>query len=276
MTTSVNARPWTKAWPLTCAADVRLLGAGLGLLAVWSMVGLMFMWFLDDGAVGDADRRLSRWVEDNRTEMWNDLTNYGSMMSDTLTKVVLVAAFGGVMVVVWKRWHDAVFLGVAVIFESSVFVLTSFIVGRDRPPIEPLDSVPPSGSFPSGHTAAAVAFYGGLHVVTRWHTTSRRWRGATLTVGITVPLVVAASRTYRGMHHAIDVAAGAALGVATLVVVAWALRSGVAELDRGSRTGEVVYPAQTRRLSLVDESPALTDETDRSDHSERLDERIPV
>ena len=46
-------------------------------------------------------------------------------------------------------------------FEATVFLFASLIVERDRPPVEQLDSIPPSGSFPSGHTAAAVAFYGG-------------------------------------------------------------------------------------------------------------------
>ena len=131
------------------------------------------MAFLDDGPVGDADRDVARWLEDHRTPTWNTLTDYGSMLSDTLVKVILVAVVGGAMVIVWRRWHDGVFLAVVVSLEATVFVITSFIVDRDRPPVEQLDAIPPSGSFPSGHTGAAVAFYGGVFVVMCWHTRNR-------------------------------------------------------------------------------------------------------
>ena len=146
----------------------------------------------------------------SRTPTLNTLTHYGSMLSDTLVKVILVAVVGGAMVIVWRRWHDGVFLALAVIVEATVFVIASFIVDRDRPPVEQLDPPAPSGSFPSGHTAAAVAFYGGLFLVVCWHTPQparagglrrrRRRRAADRR-----PL---AGR--RGMHHPIDVVAGLA------------------------------------------------------------------
>ena len=81
----------------------------------WSVVGLVFMWVLDDGPVGDADRAAAEWLEDRRTPTINSLTHYGSMLSDTLVKVVLVAVVGGAMVLIWRRWHDGVFLALAVI-----------------------------------------------------------------------------------------------------------------------------------------------------------------
>ena len=141
------------------------------------------------------------------------------MMSDTLVKVALLAVVGTTMVVVWRRWHDGTFLALAVIVESTVFAVVQ-PDRRPRPPAgEQLDSIPPSGSFPSGHTAAAVAFYGGLYVVVRWHTRRRGVRALFLAIGIVVPLIVATSRVARGMHHLIDVIAGLALGVATLLVL---------------------------------------------------------
>ena len=45
--------------------------------------------------VGDADRGAAEWLEDHRTPTWNTLTHYGSMLSDTLVKVILVAVVGG-------------------------------------------------------------------------------------------------------------------------------------------------------------------------------------
>ena len=215
-----------------------LAKGGAVLLAVWTAVGLLYMTFLDDGAVGDADRDVARWLEDHRTPTWNSLTHYGSMLSDTLVKVTLVAVVGGAMVIVWRRWHDGVFLAVVVSLEAAVFVITSFIVDRDRPPVAQLDAIPPSGSFPSGHTGAAVAFYGGVFVIVCWHTRNRVVRSVFGFIAVVAPLIVGASRAYRGMHHPIDVAAGLLLGVASILVVRAAIAAGV-ERDRphGRRLG---------------------------------------
>ena len=164
---------WVRSWPLSRSTLVPLATNVALLLAVTSSVGLLFMWYLDQGPVGDADRAVAEWLEDHRTENLNTLTHYGSMLSDTLVKVTLVVLAGGAAILIWRRWHDGVFIALAVIVESTVFVLASLIVGRDRPPVEQLDPPAPSGSFPSGHAAAAVAFYGAVFIVACWHTRSR-------------------------------------------------------------------------------------------------------
>jgi membrane-associated phospholipid phosphatase len=246
---------WVRAWPLRKPALFILAGGGAVLLAVWTAVGLFYMAFLDDGAVGDADRDAARWLADRRTPTWNSLTHYGSMLSDTLVKVTLVAVVGGAMVILWRRWHDGVFLVVAVSLEAAVFVITSFIVDRERPPVEQLDSIPPSGSFPSGHTGAAVAFYGGVFVIMCWHTRNRVVRSVFGFIAVVAPLIVGASRAYRGMHHPIDVAAGLLLGVATILIVRAALAAGVDEIDR---TADASVPARVRRLDLTAPDPVAS------------------
>ena len=199
---------WVRVWPLHKRSWM-ILGVGSAvMLAIWTGVGLLYMHLLDDGPVGDADRRGRRWFAEHRTPTWNTLSHYGSMMSDTLVKVILVATVGGAMVIIWRRWHDGVFLAMAVIVEATVFVISAFVVDRDRPPVKHLDPAAPSGSFPSGHTGAAVAFYTGVLIVVLWHTRNRLWRWVFGVIGVMVPLIVATSRVYRGMHHPIDVVAG--------------------------------------------------------------------
>jgi undecaprenyl-diphosphatase len=240
---------WKRAWPLTRPAVLRLVGGGVILLVIWTALGFVVTGPLST-SVADADRRLSRWIADRRTPTWDTWSHYGSMLSETVVKILLVAVVGGAMIRVWRRWHDGVFLAVVVIFEASVFAVSSLIVDRERPPIEQLDAIPVSGSFPSGHTAAAVAFYLGLYVVARWHTSDRAVRVVLLVVGLVVPIIVASSRVYRGMHHVSDVVAGYGLGLASLVVVNAAFVAGVAELAR--RSDETApYPPQTRALTLV-------------------------
>lgn len=210
------------------AALVTLGTGGLVLLAIWTIAGLLYMWLLDDGPVGDADRSMATWLEDRRTPTRDSVSHVGSMLSDTITKIALVLVVGAIMYVLWRRWLEPAFLAVVVLFEASVFVVASVIVGRDRPPVEQLDAAAPSGSFPSGHAAAAVAFYGSVWMIARWHSDNRAIRGVLAAIAVIVPPVVAVSRVYRGMHHPIDVVAGLLLGVASLIVV----RAAVAEYLR--------------------------------------------
>jgi undecaprenyl-diphosphatase len=48
---------------------------------------------------------------------------------------------------------------------------------------------------------------------------------AAWTVAIALPLLVAVSRMYRGMHHPLDVAGGALVGLSTLAIVVFACRA---------------------------------------------------
>jgi membrane-associated phospholipid phosphatase len=253
---SVRARGndgWHRAWPLRKTALLYLAIGGTAMLAVWSTVGLIFVHFLDDGPIGDADRWVNRWLADHRTSTWNTITEYGSMMAETLVKVILVAVASAVMIFIWRRWHDAVFLVVAVSLEALVFVLTSFIVDRERPPVRQLDSIPPSGSFPSGHTGAAVAFYGGLFLIVCWHTRRAAVRWIFGILAVVVPLIVAGSRMYRGMHHPIDVAAGALLGLAAVFVTRAAIAAGVRDIDRADE--HKALPDRVRNLDLTTTEP---------------------
>jgi membrane-associated phospholipid phosphatase len=221
---------------------------GLVLFVVTTGVGLLFTRFFDDGPIGDADRAGAEWLEDGRTPTLNTWTEYGSMLSETLVKVVLVAVVGGAFVLIVRRWHDGVFLALAVSLEATVFVIASFIVDRDRPPVEQLDPAAPSGSFPSGHAGAAVAFYAGLFIVVCWHTRNRIVRAIFMIVAFAAPLAVGFSRVARGMHHPIDVAAGIVLGVGALHVVRGALAKGVDDMDRNADSS---LPEQARRLDLT-------------------------
>ena len=84
-----------------------------------------------------------------------------------------------VLVIVFRLWlgrWEGVRHGVpvAILGELFVFLLVTNTVGRPRPPVPRLDQAPPTSSFPSGHTAAAVALYGCIALVvlrqmaTRW------------------------------------------------------------------------------------------------------------
>lgn len=127
----------------------------------------------------------------------------------------LIFAGLAVMGLLWwrtRQWWFAVVPGIALSVQSAVFVTSSALVGRERPEVEQLDDSPPTSSFPSGHTGASTAFYLTLALLAQRirHPVLR----ALATTGcFLVPLLVAFSRLYRGMHHPSDVVVGALNGV---------------------------------------------------------------
>ncbi|MEU0405669.1 phosphatase PAP2 family protein [Streptomyces sp. NPDC006197] len=93
------------------------------------------------------------------------------------------------------------------------------LVDRRRPPAEwiphrDVSDRPDSSSFPSGHTAAAVAFT--TAVAASWP-----WAGAACGVPT---VLVAVERVHGGAHYPSDVAAGAVIGAAAAALIRTAPR----------------------------------------------------
>ncbi|MEX0172964.1 diacylglycerol kinase family protein [Streptomyces sp. LMG1-1-1.1] len=171
-----------------------------------------------------AEDGVNRALADRRTPFATALTDGASLLAGTESVIALTLMCTAVLLLVphVPRWREAAFLAVAVAAQSAVFLLVTLVVSRERPEVPHLDPAPPTSSFPSGHVGASVALFGGLAVLA-----SRRLRGARrhLLVGLllVIPVLVAFSRAYRGMHHTSDVVAGLLNGACTLALVAAAL-----------------------------------------------------
>ena len=165
-------------------------------------------------------------------------------LSATSTIIALTALAAAICRWRFGRWRESLVVIYAVVGETCIFMATTLLIDRPRPNVQ-LDVAPPTSSFPSGHTAAAVSFYGSVAAVIWWHR-RHRWLGVlAVVIGTAVPLTIAGSRVYRGMHYPTDVLAGALLGTIWLTVVIYYVRtrdagdrrSAAVDADRGLVSG---------------------------------------
>jgi membrane-associated phospholipid phosphatase len=199
------------------------LAGWAALSALFTGIGLLLIHVVLAGGRGDWDESINRWLADHRTDFVNGVTGAATFMANTLP-VLAVLAVSCLVLLLVHRWREAVFLAGALTLELTVFLTANMLTDRARPNVPRLDSTPSTGSFPSGHIAATLALWVGLVLIAS-ASVRQRWARAVLwSLAILITAVVAFARAYRGMHHVTDVAAGAALGVASLVVAALAVR----------------------------------------------------
>jgi membrane-associated phospholipid phosphatase len=200
---------------------------GAALLVLLVVIGLLVAKvFVDDG-LGHADASLSRWFAAHRTPGLNQLTHYTTLASDSITITALAVATVAITAIVWRRWREPMLVAVAVTGEVTIFLLVTLLVDRQRPPVPHLDDAPPTSSFPSGHVAAAICMYGALAIIANERASSALVRGLFLALAVLIPLAVALSRLYRGMHYLTDILGGVILGVTWLYLATRGIRLGV-------------------------------------------------
>jgi membrane-associated phospholipid phosphatase len=200
---------------------------GAALLVLLVVIGLLVAKvFVDDG-LGHADASLSRWFAAHRTPGLNQLTHYTTLASDSITITALAVATVAITAIVWRRWREPMLVAVAVTGEVTIFLLVTLLVDRQRPPVPHLDDAPPTSSFPSGHVAAAICMYGALAIIANERASSALVRGLFLALAVLIPLAMALSRLYRGMHYLTDILGGVILGVTWLYLATRGIRLGV-------------------------------------------------
>ncbi len=198
--------------------SLRLVGGGLTLSFVLCLIG----WAItanQSWALFAKEAQINVWAADHRTDAGNLMTMVWSNMADTKV-CIAVLVLGIVVFRLWLgRWRECWALLAAIVGELWVFLIVTALVGRDRPAVEQLDLAPPTSSFPSGHTAAAVALYGCIAIVLL-RELHPRWLAIILAILLgAIPVLVGTSRLYRGMHHTSDVVFGMIGGGIWLAIV---------------------------------------------------------
>jgi membrane-associated phospholipid phosphatase len=196
-----------------------------GAVVVWGVLcgaGYLLTHPLHDTAFERRDAWVNRWFAAHRSSTWNAVTHWLTYAAETLTVIAVGVVFFVGLRIALGRWRESLFLAAALAGEVTIFLGTTVLIDRNRPPVAHLDDAPPTSSFPSGHTAAALVLYGALAIIAL-RVCTRAWlRRLALIVAVVLPLCVAFARLYRGMHYPTDVLGGAVLGLAWLVIT-WAI-----------------------------------------------------
>jgi undecaprenyl-diphosphatase len=184
------------------------------LLVGWAIVTLA-----TPSALTRWEDSVNKWFYASRTGALDTVTHIGSYLAETITCSVLLVVLVVVLRLWLGRWRESWALFAALAGQLLFFLLVAAVVNRPRPSVPQLDVAPPTSSFPSGHTAAAVAFYGCLAIIVLRQFRPRWFAIAVAALLCLIPVVVGVSRLYRGMHHPTDVIFGALAGGLWLALV---------------------------------------------------------
>lgn len=164
------------------------------------------------------------------------VTTFGSWWLVLALLVVVVLVF-----LKRRRFARAAGLAGGFVGTQAVVFSVKYLVARERPELGGLSSLAGSlqtASFPSGHAATAMVFYGFLV----WFAVAREenpWLAAAC--GVCGALFIAAigfSRIYLGVHYFSDVIAGFIVGAVFLVGAGWFSGKGCSRMTKGSGRGD--------------------------------------
>jgi len=235
----------TEILPALRQAAVRLV---LPLAVVYGAMvglGLLVTKVLDDRWPLTVENTVNQALIIERGGTSDTVSEFTSAIGSTPVIIAMTAVIAIALVLITRRWREPLFLAGAVGAQALVFLFTTLAIDRQRPAVEQLDSAPPTSSFPSGHTSAAVALYCAIALLLAVRARRTPVKVAWWTLLVAVPVGVALARLYRGMHHPTDVL-GSFINAGCCVAI---MARGV--LDRTVRWGRDHVPGGRRRPQPV-------------------------
>jgi membrane-associated phospholipid phosphatase len=224
--------------------------AVMGILFV--ALGLVITHVLEHGSIGVWDHHVSQWFDRHRNARWNRITGDLTDLADTF-EVAGVAAIVTIVLLFRRSGRQAFLLAAGLAIELSVFLTANKIVARPRPAVSHLGGTPSTYSFPSGHTAATLALYGGIAVIVMVATTGWWPRIVMWTLAVVLTVAVGLSRVYRGEHYPTDVMAGLLLGIGSLVAGVFIIRVFGVNRSANSHTAQQQISAQD--MTQLEQAP---------------------
>jgi undecaprenyl-diphosphatase len=208
--------PWLRAcW---------LLVGGVLLLAVLLGAGWLITRITPGTPAETADLGVVRWLAAHRTGGLDVVSAWAADLGATIPVFVLGLVAATLTLAALRRWWPVVLLAVGLVGELALFLTTAMTIDRPRPPVSHLDAaLPPTSSFPSGHTGAAICLYGGVALII-FVSTRSWWRWLAVALAFALVIAIALARLYRGAHFLTDVLGSVLFAVPWLLMVAGVVR----------------------------------------------------
>jgi undecaprenyl-diphosphatase len=213
---------------------------------IWAIAGSVVAWVLVFGVLCATGIPLARyrhgngnilgdvaiphWLAAHRTGSLTSASQLGSTAGNTHVILFVGLIAGAIALAVIRRWRPVIFLVATMFGELTLFLAAAAISGRARPDVAHLDGQLPTSSFPSGHIAATICLYAAIAVLVVPRTRAW-WRWLFIAVAVLMPLWVALSRLYRGMHHPTDALGSVVLAACWVAALVYFARPN-GDLDR--------------------------------------------
>ena len=178
----------------------------------------MFLYLLITRSAAIDNFHLEEYLYFVRSDFWVDIFLWITVLGKEAVLLYLAAV---VSIILWlyKKRAEAVSLWIAVLGAGLFTLLGKTFLHHARPggfiPVYFEDS----SSFPSGHAALALAFYGYLTSFL-WREIFKKWvaRIVVLVIGIVLAGAIGFSRLYLGVHYLSDVLGGYLIGLFWLFI----------------------------------------------------------
>lgn len=209
--------------PATVFAAAVILGFLLAAALSIGLGALVTDVLVRSSAIASADESFVTSLVAQRTPFLTDVSAVGSTVGSIVLSVLALCV--AVYFAFRRRWRIAAFAAFVPLVESALYRVTSLADPRTRPDVHRLEDLDVNASYPSGHTAASIAVYVGFVLLLTSRITDRATRWLAWTVALLIAVFVAMSRVYRGMHHPLDAAGGAMVGLGAIAVLLFACRA---------------------------------------------------
>ncbi len=193
------------------------------------------------------DLAMASWLAEQRGAALSEALRQVARLGGTPLIMTGFLVVTPLAVAVFRTWRPVLFLGIALLGETSLYRIVATTVGRARPETRMNPNLDAPTSFPSGHVAAAVVLYAATAMLV-FAATYRWWRWIVAGLAVVVPGVVALQRLYWGMHYLSDAVAAVVLALIWTGIV-WHVTEPAKERDASDSTTGRRVPCPSGRRS---------------------------
>jgi undecaprenyl-diphosphatase len=232
------------SWNVVARAAALVVVAWVLVFGAVAGIGHLVLTYGGNNLLGD--HTVPHYLAAHRTPRLNSASNFWSNAGNTHAILAVGVVAGALALAIVRRWRPVVFLLVLMFGKVALFLAVAATIDRDRPDVPQLDPYLPTSSYPSGHVSATICLYAGIVLLTVPRTRAW-WRWLTLVPAILMPLLVAASRLYRGEHHPTDVLGSLVLSALWVTATYLAIRPNADIHVPAAATPRSDHPQQTGR-----------------------------